>query len=70
MSERSAVRHLTEVKAHTLVWEHDYQTAGHVLYQPTNRQYAIVVLGRVRYLSVEQLMAMLSAPDVIEPETA
>lgn len=70
MSEQSALRRLTESKAYKLAWEHDYQTAGHVLYQPTNRQYAIVVLGRVRYLSAEQLMALLSAPDVIESETA
>ena len=55
-------------KTHELAWNHDYKTAGYVLHHPNRREYAIVVLGRVRHLSEAQMMAMLSAPDVIEPE--
>lgn len=38
-----------------------YQRAGHVLFRPAERDFAIVVHGRVRLLTAEQLMTIMKA---------
>jgi len=61
-SHLAALRKLTEQKAWKLRWEQDCQTAGHVLYHPADQYYAIVCLGRVRWISESDFNAFL-CPD-------
>lgn len=62
MSEFSALRRLSDAKSLQLLGR-DYLCAGDILYRKADQSYAIAVLGRVRYLSESELLALLSAPD-------
>ena len=59
MSEHDALRHLTDAKSESLFLG-GFDSAGYVLYRAKDRSYAVVVLGRVRYFTTEQLMSLLT----------